>query len=87
MAAHGQAILLKDSGLFGSRDDIASFTYHFWAMSRPTKATREQQTRLRRCRFAANLPARPPTAKDLKDVENHKDDSVEPTGYDTLDGP
>jgi hypothetical protein len=35
--------------------------------------------------FAASVPARKPTAKDLKDVEEHKNDPVEPKDHDTMD--
>jgi hypothetical protein len=29
--------------------------------------------------FAASVPARKPTAKDLKDVKDHENDPIEPT--------
>ena len=35
--------------------------------------------------FAASVPARKPTAKDLKDVEEHENDPVEPRDHDTMD--
>src|SRR6266576_2430279 len=35
--------------------------------------------------FAASVPARKPTAKDLKDVEEHENDPVEPKDHDTMD--
>jgi len=35
--------------------------------------------------FAASVPARKPTAKDLKDVEEHENDPVQPKDHDTMD--
>jgi len=35
--------------------------------------------------FAASVPARKPTTKDLKDVEEHENDPVEPKDHDTMD--
>ena len=35
--------------------------------------------------FAASVPARKPTAKDLKDVEEHKNDPIEPKDHETMD--
>ena len=35
--------------------------------------------------FAASVPARKPTAKDLKDVKEHKNDPIEPEDHDTMD--
>ena len=35
--------------------------------------------------FAATVPSRKPTAKDLKDVKKHENDPVEPKDYDGLD--
>ena len=36
--------------------------------------------------FAASVPARKPTAKDLKDVKDHENDPIEPTDHNTMDG-
>ena len=36
--------------------------------------------------FAASVPARKPTAKDLKDVKDHENDPIEPTDHKTMDG-
>jgi hypothetical protein len=36
--------------------------------------------------FAATVPARKPTAKDLADVEAHKDDPIEPEVLDPIGG-
>ena len=36
--------------------------------------------------FAATVPARKPTGKDLKDVSEHENDPIEPAGHDTMDG-
>ena len=33
--------------------------------------------------FAATVPARKPTSKDLADVEEHKDDPIEPEEFDS----
>ena len=35
--------------------------------------------------FAASVPAREPTAKDLKDVKEHENDPIEPEEHDALD--
>ena len=35
--------------------------------------------------FAASVPARKPTTKDLKDVKEHKNDPIEPKDHDTMD--
>jgi hypothetical protein len=35
--------------------------------------------------FAASVPARKPTAKDLKDVKEHENDPIEPKDHDTMD--
>ena len=35
--------------------------------------------------FAATVPARKPTAKDLKDAKEHENDPIEPKGHDTMD--
>jgi len=35
--------------------------------------------------FAASVPARKPTAKDLKDVKEHENDPIEPEDHDTMD--
>jgi len=35
--------------------------------------------------FAASVPARKPTAKDLKDAKEHENDPIEPKGHDTMD--
>jgi len=35
--------------------------------------------------FAASVPARKPTAKDIADVEEHKGDSIEPQDYESMD--
>ena len=34
--------------------------------------------------FAASVPARKPTAKDLKDVKEHENDPIEPEDHDTM---
>jgi len=36
--------------------------------------------------FAATVPARKATGKDLKDVSEHENDPIEPAGHDTMDG-
>ncbi len=36
--------------------------------------------------FAATVPARKATGKDLKDVREHENDPIEPSGHDTMDG-
>jgi hypothetical protein len=35
--------------------------------------------------FAASVPARKPTAKDIKDVKEHENDPIEPKDHDTMD--
>ena len=35
--------------------------------------------------FAATVPARKATGQDLKDVREHENDPIEPTGHDTMD--
>jgi hypothetical protein len=35
--------------------------------------------------FAASVPARKPTAKDLKDVKEHENDPIEPNDHDTME--
>jgi hypothetical protein len=35
--------------------------------------------------FAATVPGRKPTAKDLADAKEHKDDSIEPQQYDSME--
>ena len=35
--------------------------------------------------FAATVPARKPTGKDLKDVSEHENDPIEPEDHDTMD--
>ena len=35
--------------------------------------------------FAATVPARTPTAKDLKDVKKHEDDLIEPKEHAAMD--
>ena len=35
--------------------------------------------------FAATVPARKPTAKDLKDVKEHETDPIEPKENDAMD--
>lgn len=35
--------------------------------------------------FAATVPARKPTAKDLKDVKEHENDPMEPQDHETMD--
>jgi len=35
--------------------------------------------------FGASVPARKPTAKDLKDVKEHENDPIEPEDHDTMD--
>jgi hypothetical protein len=35
--------------------------------------------------FAATVPARKPTAKDLKDVKVHENDPIEPEDHDAMD--
>jgi hypothetical protein len=35
--------------------------------------------------FAAMVPARKPTPKDLTDAKEHKDDAIEPQQYDSME--
>ena len=35
--------------------------------------------------FAATVPARKPTPKDLADTKEHKDDAIEPQQYDSME--
>ena len=35
--------------------------------------------------FAATVPGRKPTAKDLADAKEHKEDAVEPQQYDSME--
>ena len=35
--------------------------------------------------FAASVPARKSTAKDLKDVKQHENDPIEPKDHETMD--
>jgi hypothetical protein len=35
--------------------------------------------------FAATVPSRKPTGKDLKDVKEHENDPIEPREYDGMD--
>ncbi len=35
--------------------------------------------------FAATVPGRKPTAKDLADAKEHKDEAVEPRQYDSME--
>jgi hypothetical protein len=35
--------------------------------------------------FAATVPARKPTPKDMADVKEHENDPIEPKEYDSLD--
>ena len=35
--------------------------------------------------FAASVPARKPTAKDIADAKEHKDDLIEPRNYKSMD--
>jgi hypothetical protein len=35
--------------------------------------------------FAATVPARKPTPKDLADVEEHKNDAIEPEEFDSAE--
>lgn len=35
--------------------------------------------------FAATVPARKPTSKDLKDVKEHENDPMEPKDHETMD--
>ena len=35
--------------------------------------------------FAAAVPSRKPTAKDLKDIKKHENDPIEPKEYDGMD--
>jgi hypothetical protein len=35
--------------------------------------------------FAASVPGRKPTAKDLKDVKQHENDPIEPKDHETMD--
>ncbi len=35
--------------------------------------------------FAASVPARKPTAKDIADTKEHKDDLIEPRDYESMD--
>ncbi len=34
--------------------------------------------------FAATVPSRKPTAKDLKDIKEHENDPIEPKAYDGM---
>ena len=34
--------------------------------------------------FAASVPARKPTAKDMADIREHKDDLIEPQDYESM---
>jgi hypothetical protein len=34
--------------------------------------------------FAASVPSRKPTAKDVADVKEYKDDSIEPRDYESM---
>jgi hypothetical protein len=36
--------------------------------------------------FAATVPARKPTPKDIADSKERKDDAIEPQTYETMDG-
>jgi hypothetical protein len=36
--------------------------------------------------FAATVPSRKPTQKDLKDVKEHEDDPIEPKEHEEMDG-
>ena len=36
--------------------------------------------------FAASVPSRKPTAKDIEDCKEREDDAVEPQEYDSMDG-
>jgi hypothetical protein len=35
--------------------------------------------------FAATVPSRKPTAKDIADMKEHKDDLIEPKDYESMD--
>ena len=35
--------------------------------------------------FAATVPSRKPTAKDIKDIKEHENDPIEPKEYDGMD--
>ena len=35
--------------------------------------------------FAATVPSRKPTAKDVADAKKHKDDLIEPQEYESMD--
>ena len=35
--------------------------------------------------FAATVPSRKPTAKDLQDVKAHEDDAIEPKEHETME--
>jgi len=35
--------------------------------------------------FAATVPSRKPTAKDIKDIKLHENDPIEPKEYDGMD--
>jgi hypothetical protein len=35
--------------------------------------------------FAATVPSRKPTAKDIADTKEHKDDLIEPRNYESMD--
>ena len=35
--------------------------------------------------FAATVPSRKPTAKDIVDTKEHKDDLIEPQDYESMD--
>jgi hypothetical protein len=36
--------------------------------------------------FAATVPSRKPTTKDIEDCKEREDDAVEPQEYDSMDG-
>ena len=59
---------------------------YFLLMKAPTKAKRKTKgIPFDPIFFAASVPARKPTAKDLKDVKEHKNDPIEPKDHDTMD--
>jgi hypothetical protein len=58
--------------------------------SRPMKASTKAKRKTKGIPFdpiffAASVPARKPTAKDLKDVKEHENDPIEPKDHDTMD--
>ena len=59
---------------------------YFLLMKAPTKAKKKTKgIPFDPIFFAASVPARKPTAKDLKDVKEHENDPIEPKDHDTMD--